>query len=276
MNLNIWPTLNARSMLGTHDVLFMTLDTLRFDVAQNALRAGRTPYLKSLLPLGEWQERHTPGTFTYAAHQAFFAGFLPTPINNPHTPRLFATRFAGSASATETTMIFDAPDIVSGFAQSGYHTVCIGGVGFFNKLTPLSCVLPNLFQESYWSEATGVMSARSVQTQVEVAVNILQKTPRYKRLFLFINVPAMHQPTYLWTPGATADSIETMSDALAYTDAHLPPLFEALRNRASTLCVICSDHGTAFGEDGYEGHRLAHPVVWKVPYAEFVLPEKRR
>jgi hypothetical protein len=37
--------------------------------------------------------------------------------------------------------------------------------------------------------------------------------------------------------------------------------------------VICSDHGTAYGEDGFAGHRLAHPVVWTVPYAEFLLGE---
>ncbi len=269
-------TLNARSMLGTHDVLFMTLDTLRFDVAESALRNGRTPNLKAILPRGAWQARHTPGSFTYAAHHAFFAGFLPTPIDNPHSPRLFATRFAGSVSAVETTMIFDAPDIVTGFAGQNYHTACIGGVGFFNQLTPLSCVLPNLFHESHWREETGVTGAHSVQTQVEIAVRILREVPRQKRVFLFINIAAMHQPNYLWTPGAQTDSVETMSDALAYTDSQLPPLFEALRQRASTLCVLCSDHGTAFGEDGYEGHRLAHPVVWTVPYAEFVLPEKHR
>jgi hypothetical protein len=34
---------------------------------------------------------------------------------------------------------------------------------------------------------------------------------------------------------------------------------------------VCSDHGTAYGEDGYRGHRLGHPVVWDVPYAEFLL-----
>jgi|GEM_PF-4288067 hypothetical protein len=33
--------------------------------------------------------------------------------------------------------------------------------------------------------------------------------------------------------------------------------------------------GTAYGEDGYHGHRLAHPVVWTVPYAEVVLPRQR-
>ena len=42
--------------------------------------------------------------------------------------------------------------------------------------------------------------------------------------------------------------------------------------RAPVLAIVCSDHGTAYGEDGYRGHRLAHPVVWTVPYAEFVLP----
>jgi hypothetical protein len=35
--------------------------------------------------------------------------------------------------------------------------------------------------------------------------------------------------------------------------------------------IACSDHGTAYGEDGHHGHRLAHEVVWTVPYAEFTL-----
>ena len=34
--------LNARELIGTHDVLFVTLDTLRYDVARDALAAGRT------------------------------------------------------------------------------------------------------------------------------------------------------------------------------------------------------------------------------------------
>jgi hypothetical protein len=46
-----------------------------------------------------------------------------------------------------------------------------------------------------------------------------------------------------------------------------------MRRRAPVLTIICSDHGTAYGEDGYIGHRVSHPVVWTVPYAEFVLPE---
>ena len=62
--------------LGCRDVLFITFDTLRYDVAVQAMRAGHTPNLQKLLPGGLWQERHTPGSFTYAAHHAFFAGFF--------------------------------------------------------------------------------------------------------------------------------------------------------------------------------------------------------
>jgi hypothetical protein len=32
---------------------------------------------------------------------------------------------------------------------------------------------------------------------------------------------------------------------------------------------LMSDHGTLFGEEGWTGHRIGHPAVWTVPYAEF-------
>ncbi len=65
--------------VGLDDLLFVTLDTLRYDVAVELAAAGRTPNLVRALPAGRWERRHTPGSFTYAAHHAFFAGFLPTP-----------------------------------------------------------------------------------------------------------------------------------------------------------------------------------------------------
>lgn len=263
--------MNARELIGTHDVLLMTLDTLRYDVAVDALDQGQTPNLASHLPGGQWELRHTPGNFTYAAHQAFFAGFLPTPPEPGPHPRLFATAFPGSETTGEETCVFNTPDIVSGFASRGYHTVCIGGVGFFNKQTPLGRVLPELFAESSWSEAMGVTSARSTEMQIAQALRCLAALPSEKRLFLFINVSALHQPNCLFSPEAKQDSCATQAAALAYVDHCLPTLFRAMRHRASVLCIVCSDHGTAYGEDGYDGHRLCHPVVWNVPYAEFLL-----
>jgi hypothetical protein len=45
-----------------------------------------------------------------------------------------------------------------------------------------------------------------------------------------------------------------------------------MASRRPCFTIVCSDHGTAYGEDGYAGHRIGHDVVWTVPYADFVLP----
>jgi hypothetical protein len=148
---------------------------------------------------------------------------LPTPVSPGPHPRLFAESFEGSTTTTDRTLVFDSPDIVSGFAAAGYHTVCVGGLGCFNKLNPLGSVLPELFAESHWCPAFGVTDPGSTKNQVDF---VLRR-------------------------------------------------FSALQKRAPVLCVICSDHGTAYGEGGYRGHRLSHLTVWDVPYAEFVLPEIR-
>jgi membrane-anchored protein YejM (alkaline phosphatase superfamily) len=264
--------LDINQIVGTHDVLFITLDTLRYDVARDLLAQGRTPNLAEVLPESGWQERHSPGNFTYAAHHAFFAGFLPTPVTPGVHSRLFALQFEGSSTITDCTCLLDGSNIVTGLAAIGYHTVCIGGVGFFNKLNPLGNVFPSLFAESYWSSELGVTNPRSTENQVALAQNILSQIPKNQRLFLFLNISALHQPNYFYLPGAQTDSVESHAAALEYIDSQLGKLWHALRQRASTFCIVCSDHGTTYGEDGYTGHRLSHPLVWTVPYAEFILP----
>ncbi|WP_408890726.1 STM4013/SEN3800 family hydrolase [Myxococcus faecalis] len=264
--------MDMNQVVGSHDLLLLTLDTLRHDVATELAASGRIPNLAALLPGGQWEERHSPASFTYAAHHAFFAGFLPTPARPGRHPRLFAMRFEGSETTGQGTCVLDAPDLVTGLAGRGYHTVCIGGVGFFNKLNPLGNVLPGLFAESHWAPELGVREPRSTEHQVALAVRRLDALPRQQRIFLFINISALHQPNRHYLPGASEDSRETHAAALEYVDSQLPPLFAALRRRGPAFCIICSDHGTAYGEDGYNGHRVGHPVVWTVPYAEFTLP----
>jgi hypothetical protein len=267
---------NTRQLIGSHDVLFMTLDTLRYDVAAECLATGLTPNLARHLPDNRWEERHSPGSFTYSAHHAFFAGFLPTPITPGPHPRLFAADFAGSETTTTHTFVYDAPTFVEGLHNVGYHTACIGGVGFFNGKTPMGRVLPGLFAESHWSADMGVTCPFSTERQVETACRMLATLPSTRRVFLFINISAIHQPNRIFMSGAETDSCKTQAAALAYVDTCLPPLLAALQTRSNTLCIICSDHGTAYGEDGYVGHRLSHPVVWTVPYAEFVLTQLER
>src|SRR5688572_14638747 len=134
---------DMHAIVGDHDLLLITLDTLRFDAAQRCFERGELPVLSAYLPASGWERRHTPGSFTYAAHAAFFAGFLPTPARPGPHPRLFALDFEGSETTAPGTYVFrDRADIVSGLRDAGYHTICIGGVGFFNKRNPLGSQFP--------------------------------------------------------------------------------------------------------------------------------------
>lgn len=259
--------LDMNAIVGTHDILMVTFDTLRLDVAVSEMEAGRTPNLHRWL--GAWEARHAPGSFTWASHCSFFAGFLPTPAAPGRHERLFALRFSGSETSGSRTLVLDAPDIVSGLAERGYHTACIGGVGFFKKENALSQVLPGLFQESHWEPRFGVTEPRSTEHQVDKALEILERC-RDRKVFLFLNISALHQPNRHHLEGAAEDSMESHAAALRYVDGCLPPLMEALRARGRTLCLFLSDHGTAYGDGGYTGHRIAHECVWNVPYAEFV------
>lgn len=252
------------------NIVFLTLDTLRYDVAVEQLQTGHTPHLARLLPQG-WEKRHTPGSFTYAAHQAFFAGFLPTPAVPGKHPRLFAAAFAGSETTGPDTMVFETADIVTGFMAKGYRTICIGGTGFFNKQTALGSVLPGLFAESYWQPEFGVTNRDSAKNQFAFAAQLLQQHERDKPFFLFINVSAIHQPNYFYGEGETSDSLETHAAALRYVDGQLPLLLHALRPHRETFGIICSDHGTAYGENGFTGHRVGDASVWDVPFATFEL-----
>jgi hypothetical protein len=264
--------MDAHQIVNRAHILFVTLDCLRFDVAQDALREGRTPALAAVLPAGGWEARETPGTFTLAAHLSFFHGFLPTPIGpEPHT-RLFALEFDGSLTIGPTTRTFGGvSDIISGFRALGYRTFCVGGVGFFNKRNPLGRVLPGFFEESVWSPSFGVTARNSTENQVRAALGWLEGIAATEKVLLFINISATHSPHAHYLPGAEADSRESQAAALAYVDGRLPILFDAFSARGPCFCLFMADHGEAYGEDGRWGHRIAHPSVTTVPYAHFFL-----
>ena len=260
--------IDARSLVGRAHVALVTLDTLRHDVAVAELEAGRTPALARLV--GRWEERHTPGSFTYAAHTAFLAGFLPTPVAPGPHERSLALAFGGSETIGDTTAVFDAPDLASGFAAAGHRTVCIGGTGFFNPATPLGSALARPFEESYWEPSFGVTDPDSFAHQLDRLETLLDDTDD-RPLFLLLNVAELHQPNGAYVPDrapGAPDDLDSHAAALRHVDAGIARLVELLtRDRAAWL-ILCSDHGTTYGEDGYLGHRIGHPAVWTVPYAE--------
>jgi hypothetical protein len=258
---------DMNQVVGARDIALVVFDTLRHDVAVEEMREGRTPNLARLIP-GGWEKRHSPGTFTYASHCAFFAGFLPTPARPGKHERLLALGFEGSETIAPATCVLEGANIVEGLAARGYHTLCVGGTGFFNLANPLGRVLPGMFAEKHWTRATGVTDPKSFENQIAIVESSLAATQQ--RAFTFINVSALHQPNHFYLEGGPArDSRASHAAALRYVDACFPRLVAALR--PNTFLIACSDHGTLYGEDGYVGHRVGHPIVTTVPYAEIDL-----
>ena len=67
-------SVDMNRVAGSCDILFICLDTLRYDAATAEERSGGTPVLNRY---GAWEKRQAPGNFTYPSHHAIFAGFLP-------------------------------------------------------------------------------------------------------------------------------------------------------------------------------------------------------
>jgi hypothetical protein len=264
--------INMKEIVGSHDILFICLDTLRWDVAFEEQEEGRTPILNQY---GKWRKSNAPGNFTYPSHHAMFAGFLPSslePIPLPKQERLFFPRNIGLGShAPKNSFAFEGDNFVEGLAHVGYETICIGGVAFFDKRSPIGKVFPSMFKQSYWKPKFSCAVKESFTNQLATALKVLATTEADKRVFMYINIDAIHYPNYFYVDGENKDSRQTHAAALHYVDSLLPELFSAFERRGKTFVIACSDHGTCYGEDGFTFHGFNHEIVNTVPYKHFVL-----
>ena len=266
------PSVDMQQVVGQCDILFICLDTLRYDVAKAEEEAGRTPVLNQY---GPWEKRQAAGNFTYPSHHAMFAGFLPLPFaakDMMEREMLFFPQSVGMGRRGPAgAYCYDAPTFVQALAKAGYATICIGGVSFFDKRSALGRVFPAMFEQSYWQPGFGCQAKDSTAHQVDFALTRLQKMPKEQRVMLYLNVSAIHYPNYFYLPDEREDNVRTHAAALRYVDGQLAPLFAGFAQRGPTFVICCSDHGTCYGEDGRVFHGLNHPLVETVPYKQFFL-----
>lgn len=275
MNTRQYQEMNAINMneiVGTHDILFLCLDTLRYDVAKEEEEKNGTPVLNQY---GPWQKRQAPGNFTYPSHHAMFSGFLPCDYgvqNIMEREMLFFPKNIGMGNVKPpNSYCFSGSTFVEGLAADGYETYCIGGVAFFDKRSDIGKVFPQMFQHSYWNPSFGCTAKESTKNQIEYTKKKLEAIPKDQRTFFYINIDAIHYPNYFYLDGEKRDSKKTHAAALRYVDGQLSSLFEAFQKRNKTFVICCSDHGTCYGEDGMVFHGMNHPLVLTVPYKHFIL-----
>ncbi len=266
------PVVNMQEVVGSHDLLFVCLDTLRYDVAKAEETAQRTPVLNQY---GPWEKRQAPGNFTYPSHHAMFAGFLPLPDESKtmlERELLFFPRSVGLGQQVPAGAYgYDAPTFVQALAEEGYLTICIGGVSFFDKRSALGSVFPAMFTQSYWQPGFGCQVKDSTERQIRFALTRLARVPQTQRVMMYLNIDAIHYPNYFYLEDERQDNLRTHAAALRYVDGQLAALFEAFGRRGPTFVICCSDHGTCYGEDGRVFHGLNHPAVEAVPYKQFFL-----
>jgi membrane-anchored protein YejM (alkaline phosphatase superfamily) len=259
------------------NLVLLTYDSCRYDVLMQA----RTPVLDSFATV---RRASTPATFTYAAHQAFFAGILPNcdePI--PYYNR-FVKQLIGIAEVGEVRVVKDAlhtvatdGTLVEGLADSGYATLGTGAMNWFRQAP-----LQRGFQQFQF---TGTNAERQVAWLVE-------RLPAGRPFFAFANFGETHAPyrfrgkrgvcpvdvwarRMTWPPvqtgrvGRECPAFEHQVAAAEFLDRQLGVLLSALPPQ--TIVVVCADHGECFGEDGYWGHGVDHPKVHEVPLAIFAL-----
>ncbi|WP_331508952.1 STM4012 family radical SAM protein [Lachnoclostridium edouardi] len=262
-------------VVGKQDILFVCLDTLRFDAALEEERLGGTPVLNQY---GPWKKCQAAGNFTYPSHQAMFAGFLPCDWDAKSMmdrDMLFFPKNIGMGRQTPPgAFAFEGPTFIQGLEKEGYETYCIGGVAFFDKRSDIGKVLPSYFMHSYWNPSFGCGVKDSAKNQIDFAIKKLGQAPEEKRVFMYINIDAIHYPNYFYAEGEKHDSLVSHRAALRYVDKELKRLFEAFERRSSTFVICCSDHGSCYGEDGVVFHGINHPVVNTVPYKHFFLPAR--
>ena len=257
-----------------HDMLLVTLDTLRYDVAAELAAAGRTPNLAARaagrrLGAAAHARRASPTPRTTRSSPA---SCPRRPAPGPH-PRLFAARFPGSETTGDGTCVFDAPDLVTGLAAAGYHTrlrrrrrllqpahaAGLRAAGAVRR-EPLGAGARRDRPGLVRGPARPASSGRRRTRRRAAAVPVPQRLgPAPAQLVL----PARRRPRTAGPATRPRWSTSTGTSAALFA---LPP-----RAAGPCFAIVCSDHGTAYGEDGYTGHRVAHEVVWTVPYAEFVL-----
>lgn len=268
--------IDMNDIVGRCNILFVCIDSLRYDVAKEEQDQGRTPVLNCY---GRWRECQAPGNFTYPSHQAMFAGFLPVDSgirDMKQREKLFFSEDIGMGrKAPSGAFSFQGPTFVQGLEAVGYETYCIGGLSFFDKRSDIGKVMPAYFKHSYWNPSFGCKVKDSPRNQIDFAVKKLGEIPERELVMMYINISAIHYPNYFYLEGERKDSVESHGAALRYVDRELERLFEAFRKKGDTFVICCSDHGTCYGEDGYLYHGFNHPIVNTVPYKHFILSARR-
>ncbi len=234
---NQCPDMDMNRVVGTHDILMLCFDTLRYDVSKAEEAAGGTPvFEQSRRFVGRKGTRREilltrlilPSLQDFCLHRQ---SLIPcVAVNGCFSP----CRQGRGVSRPKAVIPFTEATFVQSLANKGYETICIGGVNFFSKRNELGRVFPSYFTKSYWLPTFGCTAPDSTEKQIDFALKKLENYSADKRIFMYINFSAIHYPNCHYVKGKTKDDKESHAAALRYIDSQLPRLFEVFSESVPT------------------------------------------
>lgn len=243
--------------------------------------SAKTPVLNSYSVI---YRAEAPANFTYASHHAFFVGILPNstqyiPYYNRFRKQLLGLTGVGEIQVHKSALkkIESTWNVIQGLANEGYQTVGAGAMNWFRQES-----LTQGFERF-------LFTGRNADRQIDF---LLENINVSRPFFGFINFGETHAPyvfrgktepckddvrarRMIWPPeengpvGKDTCAFRCQVAAAEFLDSCMARLFDSLPG--NTVVVLTSDHGDCFGEDGYWGHGVNHPMVFEVPLAIFRL-----
>lgn len=264
--------------MNQDSILFITLDSCRYDTFKSAYVSGCLPNISSVAPL---HRAISPSYFTYGSHAAMWMGFTPgvegtsEPLLNPKAGKLFRMSYAGFPGKGDGVgFTLEGSSIIDGFRRKGYLTIGTGAVNWFNPESETGRLLTEPFEEFWFSGNTW-----NLKGQLKWVMKRLLNKSDTKPVFLFLNIGETHVP--YWHEEATwprepspcipfggsqccaAESSKRQRACLEWVDSKIGELLSLF---STSTILICADHGDCWGEDGIWEHGVSHSSVLTVPF----------
>lgn len=261
-----------QNYLDTHNFLIITLDSLRYDVSIKADIPNFKRWFSKYGTHDNFVKTYAPANYTLPSHIFMFVpGIFPENRElegyyNRYSQSMIRAESAESRGK-RNGINFHEPNIIAGFSANGFETIGVGGVGWFNDITPAAKYLTCMFSQFYFNESFHEKNPRAVEEQLKLIKKVVN--PKEKT-FLFLNVSSTHYPYC----GYSFD-FEGQKKALEYVDQHIDEVLSLLSQERELFAIICADHGEVFGLGG-RGHGFYHPKVMEVPMMVLDTAEPRK
>jgi choline-sulfatase len=238
------------------NVLLVTIDTLRADAVSKEI----TPNLVALAAHGvRFEFAHAHAVLTRPSHASIFTGLYPF----EHGVRDHSGYRMPRGTPTLATMLKGA-----GFATGAF----VGGVPLKRDFG-----LDAGFDEyddrfGRGDSSDFALAERPAGDVVKAALTWIQRQPGH--WFAWVHVFDPHAPYAPPAPFDTAYAGRPYLGEVAYADASLAPLFDALsRGTRPTTVIVTGDHGEGLGDHGELTHGLfAYESTLHVPLIVSQLP----